>query len=160
VCFEGAAYRSVQRGLVGDVAVEGHPAQFLSQGVEPVRLEADQRHASAPVHGAAGRGLADATGGARDQHHSARHRAPPAGPSEQSVPWSTRPSKVSPVERHPMAATRTAADLRRDLADGLAAAITDKGYAATTIADIVARARVSKRTFYEHFADKEACLLA
>ena len=59
-----------------------------------------------------------------------------------------------------MAVTRTAADLRRDLANGLAAAITDKGYAATTIADIVARARVSKRTFYEHFGDKEACLMA
>jgi AcrR family transcriptional regulator len=59
-----------------------------------------------------------------------------------------------------MAVARTAADLRRDLADGLADAITDKGYAATTIADIVARARVSKRTFYEHFADKEACLMA
>jgi AcrR family transcriptional regulator len=57
-------------------------------------------------------------------------------------------------------ASRTAEDLRRDLADGLAAAITRKGYAATTIADIVAEARVSKRTFYEHFADKEACLMA
>jgi AcrR family transcriptional regulator len=38
--------------------------------------------------------------------------------------------------------------------------VADKGYAAATIADIVAAARVSKRTFYEHFADKEDCLLA
>jgi AcrR family transcriptional regulator len=44
--------------------------------------------------------------------------------------------------------------------EGFAAAIAENGYAETTIADIVARARVSKRTFYEHFADKEACLLA
>ena len=29
-----------------------------------------------------------------------------------------------------------------------------------TIADVVRVARVSKRTFYEHFADKEACFLA
>jgi len=36
----------------------------------------------------------------------------------------------------------------------------EKGYASTTIADIVASARVSKRTFYEHFSDKEECLLA
>jgi AcrR family transcriptional regulator len=43
---------------------------------------------------------------------------------------------------------------------GLAAAIAEKGYAATTIADVVRHARVSKRTFYEHFADKEACFLA
>ncbi|MBX3227305.1 MAG: helix-turn-helix transcriptional regulator [Labilithrix sp.] len=39
-------------------------------------------------------------------------------------------------------------------------ALAEKGYALATIADIVAKARVSKRTFYEHFADKEACLLA
>jgi AcrR family transcriptional regulator len=42
---------------------------------------------------------------------------------------------------------------------GLADSVGEKGYAATTIADIVAHARVSKRTFYEHFADKEECLL-
>jgi AcrR family transcriptional regulator len=46
------------------------------------------------------------------------------------------------------------------LLEGLAAAITEKGYAATTIADIVRHARVSKRTFYEHFEDKDACFLA
>jgi AcrR family transcriptional regulator len=52
-------------------------------------------------------------------------------------------------------------DATRDrLFDGMAAALLEKGYAATTIADIVRHARVSKRTFYEHFADKEACFLA
>jgi AcrR family transcriptional regulator len=49
---------------------------------------------------------------------------------------------------------------RARLTAGLAAAIADKGYAAATIADVVANAHVSKRTFYEHFADKEACFLA
>ena len=49
---------------------------------------------------------------------------------------------------------------RARLTQGLAAAIAEKGYAAATIADVVAHARVSKRTFYEHFADKEACFLA
>lgn len=48
--------------------------------------------------------------------------------------------------------------------DRLVAAMTDavaaSGYGATTIADVVRRARVSKRTFYEHFDDKEACFLA
>jgi AcrR family transcriptional regulator len=44
--------------------------------------------------------------------------------------------------------------------EGFTAALAEKGYAPTTIADIVAKARVSKRTFYEHFDDKEACLLA
>jgi AcrR family transcriptional regulator len=49
---------------------------------------------------------------------------------------------------------------RLRLVDALATAASQKGYAATTIADIVRHAHVSKRTFYEHFADKEACLLA
>ncbi len=46
------------------------------------------------------------------------------------------------------------------LLEGMADAITEKGYAATTIADVVRHAHVSKRTFYEHFEDKEACFLA
>ncbi|WP_238015300.1 TetR/AcrR family transcriptional regulator [Dactylosporangium sp. AC04546] len=59
-----------------------------------------------------------------------------------------------------MTSTRTVDELRADLTGGLAASIAEKGYAATTIADIVMHARVSKRTFYEHFTDKEACLMA
>lgn len=53
------------------------------------------------------------------------------------------------------------ADRRRlRLLEGFAASLSERGYASTTIADIVKNARVSKRTFYEHFADKEACFLA
>ena len=51
-------------------------------------------------------------------------------------------------------------DYRRRLMEGMSAAVAEKGYADTTIADIVRHARVSKRTFYEHFAGKEECLLA
>ena len=49
---------------------------------------------------------------------------------------------------------------RRRLLDALAESITEDGYRATTVASIVRRARTSRRTFYEHFADKEACFLA
>lgn len=42
----------------------------------------------------------------------------------------------------------------------MATAVAEKGYAATTVADVVARAGVSRRTFYEQFPDKEACFLA
>jgi AcrR family transcriptional regulator len=48
----------------------------------------------------------------------------------------------------------------RRLLEGMAEAITEKGYAATTIADVVRHSHVSKRTFYEHFADKEEAFLA
>ena len=54
----------------------------------------------------------------------------------------------------------TELEYRTRLMDGMAAAVAEKGYAETTIADIVRLARVSKRTFYEHFASKEDCLLA
>jgi len=58
------------------------------------------------------------------------------------------------------AAKPAAAGHRARLTGGLATAIAEKGYAAVTIADVVRVARVSKRTFYEHFPDKEACFLA
>jgi AcrR family transcriptional regulator len=49
---------------------------------------------------------------------------------------------------------------RRRLLDGLAASIVEDGYRETTVADIVRRARTSRRTFYEHFAGKEECFVA
>lgn len=39
-------------------------------------------------------------------------------------------------------------------------AVDELGYADITVADITSRARVSRRTFYELFADREACLAA
>lgn len=48
---------------------------------------------------------------------------------------------------------------RRRLLDGLAASIGERGYRATTVADIVRHARTSKRTFYDQFAGKEQCFL-
>ena len=43
---------------------------------------------------------------------------------------------------------------RHRLLEGMAQAVAEKGYADTTIADIVREAGVSRRTFYEHFAGK------
>jgi AcrR family transcriptional regulator len=42
----------------------------------------------------------------------------------------------------------------------VAEAVAEQGYATTTVADVISRARLSRRTFYEHFADKEECFLA
>jgi AcrR family transcriptional regulator len=56
------------------------------------------------------------------------------------------------------------AELRASQAGRLICAVADavaaKGYAATSVADITALAGVSRKTFYEHFDDKEACFLA
>lgn len=49
---------------------------------------------------------------------------------------------------------------RRRLLQGMARAIAQRGYADTTLADIVREANVSRRTFYEHFKDKADCLIA
>ena len=46
------------------------------------------------------------------------------------------------------------------LVDAMAQVVAEKGYPATTVADVVERAGVSRRTFYEQFPDKEACFLA
>lgn len=49
---------------------------------------------------------------------------------------------------------------RHRLLEGMARAVAAKGYADTTIADVVREAAVSRRTFYEHFATKADCLVA
>jgi AcrR family transcriptional regulator len=46
---------------------------------------------------------------------------------------------------------------RQRLLDGLSAAIEERGYRASTVADIVRHARTSKRTFYDQFVGKEQC---
>jgi len=45
------------------------------------------------------------------------------------------------------------------LLDGLATSIAERGYRETTVADVVRHAKTSKRTFYEQFATKDACLI-
>src|SRR4051794_9842021 len=51
----------------------------------------------------------------------------------------------------------TEAGHRERLLEGMAVSIRERGFLATSIADVVRHARTSRRTFYEHFADKEAC---
>ena len=58
------------------------------------------------------------------------------------------------------AASAEQGGFRQRLLDGLAASIEADGYRNTTVADIVRRARTSRRTFYEHFDSKEACFVA
>ena len=49
---------------------------------------------------------------------------------------------------------------RARLLEGMAHVVSRKGYADTTIGDIVAAASVSRRTFYEHFDSKAECFVA
>jgi AcrR family transcriptional regulator len=52
------------------------------------------------------------------------------------------------------------ASQRERLLRSVIAAVSESGYPAVTIADIVRRARVSRAAFYTHFANKEECFLA
>jgi AcrR family transcriptional regulator len=50
-----------------------------------------------------------------------------------------------------------ASDQRRRIVDAMIDSCAEKTYAATTITDIVSRARISRSTFYKQFDDKRAC---
>ena len=52
------------------------------------------------------------------------------------------------------------ADHRERLLAGLASALRERSYWEVTVADVVRHARTSRRTFYEHFAGKQDCLIA
>lgn len=70
------------------------------------------------------------------------------------------PLDALPRGPHRLRRSDVEASQRRRLERALAAATAEHGYAATTLAELTRRAGVSRATFYEHFADKEACLLA
>ncbi|HEY2142253.1 MAG TPA: TetR/AcrR family transcriptional regulator [Solirubrobacteraceae bacterium] len=66
------------------------------------------------------------------------------------------------LPRGPQALPRetVAADQRERLFAAMVEAVDERGFAATTISDLVSRAGVSRRSFYEHFHNKDECLLA
>jgi AcrR family transcriptional regulator len=66
------------------------------------------------------------------------------------------------LPRGPQALPRAevAAHQRERLVEAMIQAVNERGVVATTISDLVARAGISRRTFYEHFENKEDCLLA
>jgi AcrR family transcriptional regulator len=53
-----------------------------------------------------------------------------------------------------------ATEVRARILAAMATLTAEKGYAAVTTGDLARAARISKRTFYDHFADKQRCLLA
>ena len=65
-----------------------------------------------------------------------------------------------PRGTHGLHPSLVAASQRTRLLEATGRAVADKGYAAATIDDLVRGAGVSKKTFYEHFADKLDCFLA
>jgi AcrR family transcriptional regulator len=71
-------------------------------------------------------------------------------------------SGVRPLPRGPHRLNReeVLASQRGRMLDAIAEVVAQRGYGAATVADVIDRAGVSRRTFYEHFRDKEECFLA
>jgi AcrR family transcriptional regulator len=66
---------------------------------------------------------------------------------------------LSPAPEHP-ARSRVSEIQRQRLLAGMAEVAGERGVGAVTVAHIVGRSGVSRRTFYELFSDREDCLLA
>jgi AcrR family transcriptional regulator len=65
-----------------------------------------------------------------------------------------------PRGRHQLSKEDVAASQRTRIVGALVALVAERGFRPVTVADVVARAEVSRRTFYEHFDDKESCFVA
>jgi AcrR family transcriptional regulator len=76
-----------------------------------------------------------------DAARSTKHRTLPRG-------INALPKKVVEREQH------------KRLTEAMVHVVAEQGYAATAVADVLKAAGISRRTFYELFADKEDCFLA
>jgi AcrR family transcriptional regulator len=65
-----------------------------------------------------------------------------------------------PRGRHKLSADTVRASQRERALRAMIECVGEQGWAKTTVPDVVARARVSRNSFYEHFEDKTACFLA
>lgn len=79
---------------------------------------------------------------------------------EAPLPGDPTALRSLPRGRH--AATREVviASQRGRLLEAMTRCAGERGYAATTVSHVVARAGVSRKTFYEHFEDRRACFMA
>jgi len=64
-----------------------------------------------------------------------------------------------PRGRHGLSREEVVQSQRDRMLRALAEAVAEKGYAKTSVADVLSRAGVSRETFYEQFSSKEDCFL-
>jgi AcrR family transcriptional regulator len=88
-----------------------------------------------------------------------RGRSETSGSGDSSKPSPTELTPLPPG-RHGLPREVVQRNQRERMIAAAAKAVAERGYVGTTVRDITRRARVSKRTFYEHFANKEECFVA
>jgi AcrR family transcriptional regulator len=74
----------------------------------------------------------------------------------RSKPGFTPPRRL-PRGRHALAPEEVTRDQRERLLAAVPGVVAEKGYEATSVADIVKRAAVSRNAFYKSFSDKQDC---
>jgi TetR/AcrR family transcriptional regulator len=67
---------------------------------------------------------------------------------------------VLPRGRHGLSREQVRASQRARMLRAMVDAVAEKGYVSTSVADVIAGARASRETFYEHFENKQDCFLA
>jgi AcrR family transcriptional regulator len=119
----------------------------------------------APQRGGAGEGERQALEAALEEV-AGETGAPPGGAPEGGGAEGGGPDEYPPElarlppGRHGLPAEFVARNQRERLIAGLAEAVAEHGYAGATVAHITRHAAVSRRTFYEHFADRDECFIA
>ncbi|HMN79770.1 MAG TPA: TetR/AcrR family transcriptional regulator [Burkholderiaceae bacterium] len=93
------------------------------------------------------------------------NRSSRARRTEGSPPMPPDGPSADPIRRRlPRGASSLPQELiveiqRQRLLEAMTLEVAERGYPATSVADIISRAGVSRKTFYELFSDKEACYL-
>lgn len=84
--------------------------------------------------------------------------------ASERVPGEAAAAAVQPAQlpsgRHGLPRRFVVRHQRERIQDAVTRVVAREGYAQATVAQIVLEARLSRRTLYEHFEDKEACFLA
>ncbi len=72
----------------------------------------------------------------------------------------SEPARTLPKGPHNLTQEEVVASQSERIFAAIIDAVAEKGYARTSVADVLARARVSRLTFYQLFRDKEDCFVA
>jgi AcrR family transcriptional regulator len=76
------------------------------------------------------------------------------------APRSDEAPTTLPRGPHKLSREAVALSQRTRLLRALAEEMSQKGYAATSVADVLRRARISRETFYQQFSSKQDCFIA
>lgn len=83
-------------------------------------------------------------------------------PGTETPSQETSPSSRARLPRgpHSLSRAQVGEHQRKRLIAAIGELVGENGYTSTTVADVLARAGVSRKAFYEHFANKQECFFA